>query len=207
MAGTAVVFDVGQVLVEWDARHLYEKLIADRADLDAFLADVVTHEWHFQHDVGRPFIETSTELIARFPHHRNLIAAWGPRFNETVPRLVPGMREVVYDLAAASVPLYAITNFSGEFWPQFRAREAELFAAFRDVVVSGDERLVKPDPAIYRLALARFGLAPGEGLFIDDRLDNVIAAEANGFLGHHFVDAATLRARLVDEGLLGAAIG
>ena len=192
------------MLVEWDARHLYEKLIPDADALDAFLRDVVTPEWHFQHDAGRPFAETSAELIARHPHHAELIAAWQPRFNETVPHVVAGMREVVADLAAADVPLYAITNFSGEFWPPFRTREAELFAPFRDIVVSGDERLVKPDPAIYRLALARFGLAPDEALFVDDRLDNVEAAQANGFVGHHFVDAAELRDRLVDEALLEA---
>lgn len=190
------------MLVEWDARHLYEKLIPDAQALDAFLRDVVTHAWHFQHDVGRPFAETSAELIAQHPHHAELIAAWGPRFNETIPGLVPGMAQVVADLDAADVPLYAITNFSGEFWTPFRAAYADLFAPFRDVVVSGDEQLVKPDAAIYRLALARFGLQPGEGLFVDDRLDNVQAADANSFVGHHFVDSPTLRARLADEGLL-----
>lgn len=202
MAATAVVFDVGHVLVEWDARHLYRKLIADDDALDAFLRDVVTPAWHFQHDAGRPFVETSAELIARFPHHADLIAAWGPRFNETIPHTLPGMREIVDELAARNVPLYAITNFSGEFWSAFRQREAELFAPFRDIVVSGDERLTKPDPAIYRLALERFGLGPGEGLFVDDKLENIEAAQANGFVGHQFVDASTLRARLVVEGLL-----
>lgn len=83
--------------------------------LDAFLRDVVTPEWHFQHDAGRPFAETSAELTARFPHHAAEISAWGPRFNETVPHLIPGMSEIVAELAAAHVPLYAITNFSAEF--------------------------------------------------------------------------------------------
>ena len=199
---TAVVFDVGRVLVEWDARHLYEKLILDADALDAFLRDVVTPEWHFQHDAGRPFVETSAELTLAYPQHAALIAAWAPRFNETIPHAVPGMPDLVADLAAANVPLYAITNFSGEFWPAFRAREAALFAAFRDIVVSGDERLVKPDAAIYRLALARFGLAPGQALFVDDRQDNVEGAVANGFAGHHFDGEPGLRRRLVDEGLL-----
>ena len=202
MTVRAVVFDVGKVLVEWDPRYLYEKLIPDPDERVAFLREVVTPAWHFQHDAGRAFAETSAELIALYPQHRALIEAWGPRFNETIPCLIPGMADLVADLAAAGVPLYAITNFSGEFWPPFAAREAALFAPFGDIVVSGDEKLLKPDPAIYQLALQRFGLPPGEGLFVDDRLENVQAAEVNGFAGHHFVDAPTLRRDLVRIGLL-----
>jgi 2-haloacid dehalogenase len=202
MAVTAVVFDVGKVLVEWAPHYLYDKLIPDAHERAAFLRDVVTPAWHFQHDAGRPFAETSAELIGEFPRHRALIEAWGPRFNETIPQLIPGMADLVADLAARDVPLFGITNFSGEFWPPFVAREAALFAPFRDIVVSGDEKLMKPDAAIYRLALHRFGLASGEGLFVDDRLENVETAEANGFVGHHFVDAPTLRADLTARGLI-----
>ena len=198
----AVVFDVGNVLLDWQPHLLYDKLIADDAERAAFLRDVVTKEWHFQHDAGRPFAETSAELIALHPHYRDEIAAWGPRFLETAPDLVEGMVDLVADLAAANVPLYAITNFSHEFWPPLIEREAVLFAPFRDIVVSGVERLVKPDPAIYQLGLERFGLAPGEALFVDDRLDNVEAAEANGFLGHRFIDASELRAQLTELRLL-----
>lgn len=198
----AVVFDVGNVLYGWDPRVLYERLIPQGQALDAFLRDVVTHDWHFQHDAGRPFAETSEELIAQFPEHEDLIRLWGPRFNETISGPVPGMLELVAELDAAGVPLYAITNFSGEFWKPFAAQEAATFDRFRDIVVSGDEFLVKPHAEIYQLALKRFGLAPGEGMFIDDRLENVEGAEANGFVGHHFRDAATLRAELKALGIL-----
>src|SRR5579875_2047899 len=180
-AGAAInsaIFDIGGVLVDWDPRFLYERLIPAGEALDAFLRDVVTPEWHFQHDAGRPFAETSAELTARFPHHAELIAAWGPRFNESNRALIPGMAALVAELDEAGVPLYAITNFSGEFWPPFRAKYPALFDRFRAVLVSGDEKLVKPDAAIYRLALARFGLAAGEAVFIDDRADNVAGAEA-----------------------------
>jgi len=91
----AVVFDVGGVLYHWDPRILYERLIADDRALDAFLANVVTREWHFQHDQGRPFAETSAELIARFPEHEALIAAWGTRFQESMGPAVAGMPELV----------------------------------------------------------------------------------------------------------------
>jgi 2-haloacid dehalogenase len=202
MAVTAVVFDVGKVLVDFDPRYLYDKLIPDTRERTAFLGEVVTPAWHFQHDAGRPFAETSAELSAQFPQYRTLIEAWGPRFNETIPHLIPGMAELVADLAAADVPLFGITNFSGEFWPPFVAREAALFAPFRDVVVSGDEKLTKPEAAIYQLARRRFGLADGEGLFVDDKLENVEAAEASGFAGHHFIDSVTLRSHLIDLGFL-----
>jgi len=201
MLPRAVVFDIGNVLYGWDPRYLYTKLIADPVELDWFLGHVVTHQWHFQHDLGRPWRETTAELTAAFPEHADLIAAYVPRWLETISGPVPGMLALVEALAARNVPLYGITNFSAEFWVPFRA-SAPVFDHFRDIVVSGTERLVKPDPAIYALALERFGLAAGEGLFIDDRLENVIAGEAAGFPGHHFTDAARLRAELVGRGLL-----
>jgi 2-haloacid dehalogenase len=198
----AVVFDVGNVLYGWQPRRLYERLISDTHALDAFLRDVVTMDWHLQHDAGRNFADTSAELIAQHPGHRTLIEAWGARFDETITGPVPGSLEILRDLDAACVPLFGITNFSHEFFPPFRAARAEIFDRFIDIVVSGDEKLIKPDPAIYRLALDRFGLAAGEGLFVDDRLENVEAAQANGFAGHHFSDARELRGALEALGLL-----
>jgi len=199
----AVIFDVGKVLYDWDPRFLYERLIDDDRALDAFLRDVVTRDWHFQHDAGRSFAETSAELTARFPEHEALIAAWGPRFNETIPGPVPGMPELVAELDEAGVPLFAITNFSGEFWPPFRAQEADLFDRFRDIVVSGDEKLLKPDPSLYALAIRRFGVAPGETVFIDDNEANVAGAAKAGLIALHFTDAPTLRGELRRLGLLG----
>ena len=202
-APTTLVFDVGNVLYHWHPRHLYSKLIDDPERLDWFLANVVTLDWHFQHDLGRPLAETTAELAARHPEHADLIAAYDPRWLETIPGPIEGMIELVGEVAARGVPLYAITNFSGELWPRFRAT-APVFDAFAGILVSGDERLVKPDPAVYALANRRFGLAPGEAVFIDDREENVRAAEAAGMIGHHFAGAAGLRARLVNWGLLGA---
>ncbi len=201
MPAYAVVFDIGNVLFDWDPRFLYERLIPPGEALDAFLRDVVTREWHFQHDEGRAFAETSAELTSRYPEHAALIAAWGPRFNESIRGAIPGMVALVDDLDAAGVPLFAITNFSGEFFPPFRATQAALFDRFRDIVVSGDEKLVKPDAAIYRLALDRFGLDAGDAVFIDDSLPNVLGARDVGMTALHFVDAPTLRGQLRELGL------
>lgn len=170
--------------------------------LDAFLRDVVTIEWHFQHDAGRDFADTSAELIARHPRHRALIEAWEANFLDTIPEPVEGMPALVDELHTAAVPLYAITNFSHEFWPPFRAREAAMFDRFQGIVVSGCEKLVKPDPAIYRLALERFGLEAGQTIFIDDSAANVAGAAAAGLIALHFTDAPRLRRELTGLGLL-----
>ncbi|MEH3105650.1 MAG: HAD-IA family hydrolase [Sphingomonas phyllosphaerae] len=200
---TSVIFDVGHVLYDWDPRVLYERLFDDERALDAFLSTVVTREWHFQHDAGRPFAETSAELSALHPEHAAMIALWGPRFSEQIPGPMPGMAALVDELEAAGVPLFAITNFSGEFFADFRVREAGMFDRFRDIVVSGDEKMVKPDPAIFRLALDRFGLAPADACFVDDNAANVAAATALGIRSHLFRDAETLRREMVALGLLG----
>lgn len=201
---TAVIFDVGNVLFDWNLRFLYERLIEDDRALDAFLRDVLTIDWHLQHDAGRPFAETSAELIAQHPEHAELIAALGPRFNETIRGMIPGMEALVAELHDAGVPLFAITNFSGEFWRPFRAANAAFFDQFRDVVVSGDEGLMKPDPAIYHLALTRFGLRAEEAVFFDDNPANVAGAVALGIEARLFTGAVRCGADLVALQLLGS---
>ncbi len=197
----AVVFDVGNVLYDWDIKALYAQLIPDPARLDWFCREVVTTDWHFAHDLGVDFASNAAALIARFPAEADLIRAFGPRFNDSITGPIPGMPELVQTLAARGVPIFGITNFSHEFWPPFRAT-APIFDLFQDIIVSGTERLAKPDPAIYHLALRRFGLSAGEAIFIDDRDDNVQAAAANGFVAHQFRDAPTLAAELRRQGLL-----
>ena len=185
----AVVFDVGRVLYQWRLAGLVDKMTDDPAERDHILAEVITEEWHFQHDAGRPLAEMVPERIAAFPHAERFLTAYWDRFNETIPGPVPGSLEIVRDLNAAGVPLYAITNFGAEFWAAFRPT-APVFDLFREIVVSGEEKLVKPDSAIYALAARRFGHSPAAMIFIDDNLANVEAARACGWHAHHFVDAA-----------------
>jgi 2-haloacid dehalogenase len=198
---SAVVFDVGKVLFDWDLRLLIRKLIADEAEVEYVHANVVSTEWHFNHDAGVPLSEMVPARIAEFPKYEAVIRAYATRFNETIPGPIPGSIELVEELHARGVPLYGITNFGAEFWPGFRATQP-VFARFRDVVVSGDEKIAKPDPAIYRLAEARFGHAPHEMLFIDDNRDNIEAARACGWEAHHFVDAPTLALDLRQRSLI-----
>ncbi len=198
---TTVVFDIGRVLVQWNLRHLFSKLIGDQNELDWFLANVITEEWHFQHDEGRPLTDMTAELTVLFPQYAAHIAAYRTRFLETIPAPVPGSFDIVEELAARGIPLFAITNFGAEFWDMFRPTQP-ILDHFQDIIVSGAEKLVKPDPAIYALALRRFRLQPGEAIFIDDNVDNVISASANGFVAHHFIDASTLRAELAKYSLV-----
>jgi len=198
---TTVVFDVGKVLFEWDLRYLFAKLIADKDELEFFVTHVVTPEWHFQHDAGRALDDMVAERIAEFPEYAGLIAAYSPRFNETISGPVTGSLELVQELAECGVPLFAITNFGAEFWEGFRPIQP-IFELFQDIIVSGVEKLVKPDPAIYALALQRFCIKPGQAIFIDDNHDNVISARENGFAVHHFTDAESLRRELVALDLL-----
>src|SRR5690606_31404255 len=121
----AVVFDIGKVLFDWNLRHLFEKLIDDPAELDWFLANVVTDQWHFQCDEGRTLDEMLPERIALYPDHAHLIEAYRARFNETLPSEIPGTHALVRRLAGRGMPLYALPNFGAEFFTGFRPRSEE----------------------------------------------------------------------------------
>jgi len=199
----AIVFDIGRVLIQWDLRHLFAQLITDEEELDWFLSHVVTEQWHFEHDAGRPLAEMVPERKAQFPQYSALIDAYATRFNDTIPGPVPGSESIVDDLVARGWPLFAITNFGADFWPDFLPT-APVLGHFRDIVVSGVERMAKPDPAIFRLAERRFGFAAPAMLFIDDNVANIAAAQTEGWQVHHFRNAAGRRGYLGERGILPA---
>jgi 2-haloacid dehalogenase len=200
-APQAVVFDIGRVLFHWNLRFLFEKLIDEPGQLDWFLAHVVTEEWHFQSDAGRPLAELVAEGKARFPEHAALLDAYRDRFNETIDRPIAGSHALVRRLHAAGVPLYALTNFGAEFFAGFRPTEP-VFTLFRDIVVSGEECIAKPDPRIYAICERRVGVPPEAFFFTDDNPANIAAAAARGWQAHLFVDPPTLEAELVRLRLL-----
>jgi 2-haloacid dehalogenase len=199
---SAVVFDIGKVLVDWDLRCLFRKIIADPDELEWFVTHVVTEQWHYQVDQGRPLAEIVAERIAEFPEYRSLIEAYATRYTETIPGPIAGSIELVEALHSASVPLFAITNFGAEFWVQFRP-QWPMLDLFRDIVVSGIEKLHKPDPAIFALSAERFGHPPKTMLFIDDNQANTAAALGCGWQVHHFINAEGLKQDLRTRGLLG----
>jgi len=196
----SVIFDIGNVLVRWDPRFLYETLIPDPGERDWFLREVVPLSWHTQHDRGRSFAETIPERQRQFPDYGELIAAFYERWEETIAGPIAGSVDILERLAEAGIPLYAMTNYSAETFPAFRRRFA-FAARFRDIVISGEEGMVKPDPRLYDRAIRRFGVDPARTAFIDDRQDNVEAARAKGMHGLRFQDPETLARDLAALGL------
>lgn len=197
----AVVFDVGRVLFRWQLGALFAKLIETREELDWFLANVVTEEWHFEHDRGRALTEMVSERIALFPQYEAQLLAYATRFNETVPGPVEGVHAIVERLSDARVPLYCLTNFGDELWQGFRPTQP-IFDRFADIIVSGVEKVAKPDPQIYQIVEARSGRSGNALFFTDDNPANIAAAKARGWDAHLFTDAASLEAQLVEAGLL-----
>ncbi|MCU1374518.1 MAG: family phosphatase [Actinomycetia bacterium] len=191
---TTVVFDLGGVLVDWDPRHLYRQVLADDDEVERFLAEVCTWEWHTQHDLGRPMAETIPELAALHPEHAAAIALWRERYHDMVAGEVPGTAEVVRELHAAGVRLLVLSNMPADVLHVLDG--FEWLGLFDAVVVSGREGVIKPDPAIYRILVDRHGVDPATAAFIDDRPENVAAATDLGFRGIHFTDAAALRREL-----------
>ena len=192
MQPTSVLFDIGNVFVEWDPRLLYQKLITDTDELEYFLSEVVTLEWHSEHDRGRPFAEGVADLSAKFPEYEDLIQMFDSRWEETIGNVIQGTVDVMEDLAERGIRIYGLTNFSQEKWPAF-CRKHSFTDMFEGVVVSGEEKLIKPDPRIYQTAIARFHLDPEATVYVDDRRENVLAAEQLDMIGHQFTATSVLR--------------
>jgi 2-haloacid dehalogenase len=206
-AAPALIFDIGNVLLRWDPRLLYRTLLPDDAAIDAFFAEIGFDAWNTGFDRGTAWDHGVAAHSALHPARAELIAAFHHRWHETLPGPVDGAPELMAELAAAGIPLYAITNFSSAKFAETRERFPFLATAFRDVVVSGDEGLLKPDPEIYRRCLARNGLAAAGSIFVDDSPKNVEGARAVGIDAIQFTTIPALRHTLTLRGLLPAGIG
>ena len=206
MANRSVaVFDLGGVLIDWNPRHLYRKLFrGDDAAMEHFLATVCTSSWNLQQDAGRPFAEACALLKREHPAHTELIDAWFHRQEEMVTGPIAGTVDILAELRARGVPLYALSNWSAETFPLARKR-FDFLQWFQGILVSGDVRLIKPDPRIFQLFFETHGVDPVHAVYIDDLKHNVDAATAQGMHGIHFTDSPALRSELVKLGLLDQA--
>jgi 2-haloacid dehalogenase len=201
-ARTVAIFDLGGVLIEWNPRHLYRKLFAgDEAAMEHFLANVCTPEWNERQDAGRTFAEATRALLPQHAAQLELIEAWCRRFGEMIPGAIDGAVDVLASLKARGVPLYALSNWSAETFPPQRQRFGFL-SWFDDIVVSGIERVIKPDPRIFRILLERNGIEPQTAVYIDDVARNAAAAASLGIHGIHFRSPDQLRQELALAGLL-----
>lgn len=202
MAARIVLFDLGNVVVDWQPIRLYREYFQTEADARSFCDNVCNMDWHSQHDLGVPMADNAARLIAQYPHFETEIQAWQGRWLDMFYGYVPGVPQLMARLEERRHPLYGLSNLPAEVAEQtFDA--FPLIRILRDVVVSGAEKVIKPDPKIYEIALARMGNPdPDDVLFIDDRANNIEAAEAMGMRGHQFTDAAGLERALLAEGLL-----
>jgi 2-haloacid dehalogenase len=190
-----VVFDVGNVLIRWDPRLLYRQFFAEKAKMDWFMQNVCTAAWNLEQDRGRPWAEAVAELVARHPEWEREIRAYDERWHETVPGVIEDSVAVLEELKGKGEKVFAITNFSHEKWTECLIRFPFL-QSFDGVIVSAHERLLKPDPAIYRVLLERYGLHAEDCIFVDDSEKNVKGARSVGMQELHFVEPIDLRAEL-----------
>lgn len=190
-SGRIVVFDIGNVLLRWDMRFLFEKVIADKDALNCFLNEVCTLAWHGGLDAGFTFAQAIAQLAARFPEHAESIRLYDSRWQETIAGPIDGSVAILEQLRARGVRTFAITNFPAEKFDETCALYPFL-CGFEGVIVSGCERMVKPSPAIFRLFLERFGVDAAECVFIDDNGANVAAARGVGMTALWFETADKL---------------
>ena len=201
---TAVVFDLGGVLIDWDPRYLYRKLMAED-EIEPFLAEVGFFAWNHSQDAGGPWRDAVETLATKHPHRRELIAAFPDRFAETLGGPIDETVALLDELhRAGTTRLLALTNWSSETFPVARATFGFL-DSFEGIVVSGDEGVAKPDAVLFRTLIDRYSLVPHETVFIDDSAANVDAAAKLGLVAVHFTGAEQVRADLSRLGLLDGA--
>ncbi len=200
MTRRIAVFDLGNVVVRWDRRYLYEKLIADATELDWFLENVLTLAENAVLDRGTPLPEMTRDLARRHPAQADLIDAFRTRWSETVGEVLDQTVAVLDELSEGGVPCYALSNWGADTFEQVRDGFGWL-DRFAGVVISGQEGVVKPDPAIFTLLCERYRFEPDEAVFIDDSPANVAAAQALGFASLLFSESLDLRAALIAQGL------
>lgn len=197
---TAVVFDIGGVLVDWNPRHLYRKLLSPE-QMDDFLSNVCTLAWHSAHDRGIPMTTTAAELKHQHPQYSDLIDAWRLRWSEMFGGPITGTVALLEELVGSSTPVHGLTN-----WPAEKFGEARdmfpFLAHLEPTVVSGEVGVAKPDPVVFDILIERTGLNPARTLYIDDAPANVQSAADHGFIAHRFTSSAELAGTLRHFGVL-----
>lgn len=197
-----VVFDVGNVLLHWDAKRVYRDVFETDAQIDKFFCEIDFNAWNMAQDAGRSWADGVAVASAKHPKHADLIARFDRDWHKSVPGPINGTVDILAALKDAGVPLYAITNFSAEKWDECQTRFPFLADSFQGIVVSAHEKLVKPDPAIFELFLDRHDQGAEDCIFIDDSPANVASAIALGFDGILFEKPAALNVRLQERGFL-----
>ena len=205
MTTRTVVFDLGGVLIDWDPRYLYRQLLPED-EVEAFLDEIGFAAWNHAQDAGGTWSDAVAAHVARHPHRRELIEAYPQRFLETLGGPIQGTVAILEELHTRGVPLLALTNWSAETFRIARS-EFDFLDLFDAIVVSGEERVAKPDPRIFQILLDRHGLDAAHTIVIDDAPANVSAAREAGLVAIRYESPSSLREQLVAAGLLPATTG
>ena len=192
-----IVFDLGGVLIDWNPEYVFLKEFrGDREKMNWFFGNICTSEWNEQQDAGYSLEQATLERVALFPEHERLIRMYYGEWEQMLGYELPGTVEILKKLhQSADYSIYALTNWSGETFP-VALQKFHFLSWFEGIVVSGDEKLVKPNPEIYKLLLDRYNLDAKTCVFIDDRTDNVQAAVDLGFKGIPFSNDQQLHKEL-----------
>src|SRR5512133_2520002 len=182
----AILFDFGNVLIEWNPRHVYRRYFQnDEQAMERFLHEVNFMDWNAQQDKGRPFAQGVAELSQQFPHYSELIQAYHDHWKDSIGTHIDGTVELMKRLKKAGYSLYGLSNWSTETFP-LMLEKYDFFKLLDDIIISGEVGSVKPEPEIFHIALQRIGKTAKECLFIDDSLANIEQARKMGFATVHF---------------------
>lgn len=182
---TTFIFDFGNVFVKWDIHALYNRFFPNPQAVESFLEEIRFHEWNAHQDAGRPFKDGIAILSEKYPHYADLIQAYDTHWEDSITDMYHGTVEILRRLKGEGWPIYLLSNFSAEKFPLMRERY-EFLNLFDDMIISGEHKLIKPDPAIFQLTLERIDRTANECLFIDDSLANIETARNMGFHTIHF---------------------
>jgi 2-haloacid dehalogenase len=199
---TLIVFDIGNVLLRWEPQAAFRHAMDNDAEIDAMLHQVGFYDWNFEQDRGRSRAEAVAAIAANWPQHATLMDGYFDRFGLTIRERIEGTWAIVAALRARDHRLWALTNFSADTWPEALRLHPDLTEVFEGVVVSGHERMVKPEREIFDLLCERAGVAPDQCYFTDDSAANVAGAQTAGWQAHHFAGTERLRVDLRERGFL-----
>ena len=197
-----IIFDLGGVLIDWNPRYVYRQIFKTEEEVEWFLENVTTPDWNERQDAGYPLHRATQDLVAKHPEWESEIKAYYGRWLEMLGDAIHETVEIFRRLKETGrYKIYALTNWSGETFPHARER-FEFLQWFDGIVVSGDEKQIKPSPGFYQLILDRYKIKAEEAIFIDDNLRNIKGAEDVGISGIHFHNPEQLKKELINRDLV-----
>lgn len=174
-----IIFDIGYVLIDWNPDFVYLPYFKSQQKMQDFYNETGIFKLNAELDKGLPFNEGLTDLANQFPHYQEPIKFWQHKWTEMIGGLVEDSIRILKRLHEMNYPLYGLTNWSAETFP-YVLNKYDFFRVFRDIVISGEEKVIKPYPEIYQILLSRNNLLAQHCLFIDDNIENLLGAEKLG---------------------------